>query len=77
MVCSLTTDTVSVSQAGMERVPGEIIMGLITVIIYNYNLSISTKSSDVWENLTCEGVLNFYMETYSEVKQILAPDVQD
>lgn len=46
----------------MERVPGEIIMGLIIVIMYDY----ITKSTEMWENLTCEGVIKFNTETYSE-----------
>lgn len=31
----------------MERVPGGIIMGLITVVIYKYNLSMYMKTTDV------------------------------
>lgn len=46
-------------------------MGLITVIVCKYNLSMYVKSTDVWENLTCEGALNLHMEMYSEVKQRL------
>lgn len=31
----------------------------------------------MYERMSCEGVLNFCVETHSEVKQILAPDVRD